>query len=270
MKVKQTEVIREMKHKDSMATPHARENGLRAVRGLMITALILSLSLVALVNIGPTHVEALDPHVVTGTVYEANGTACVNCTVVVLNVRTGETNTTSANATGIYAYNLLNLPSGWSYGDQIQITATNSTGVNGTNSTSLTIGTLSTTIDVWIGTITAVSGVNFYIVDEDGYPVDSALINIKDSSGDIVITLMTDSGGKTSTTLSDGLYTITVTKSGYDDIVKTIRVHGCDYAIRLLGVEVVGVTLAGLWFWILVLLAIIGTVVILAWILKKA
>jgi len=34
-----------------------------------------------------------------------------------------------------------------------------------------------------------VSGVNFYIVDEDGYPVQGAYINIKDSSGDLTLTM---------------------------------------------------------------------------------
>lgn len=257
-----------MKENNRISPPDARRNGASAVRGLLMTALVL-VSVIGLLSMIPTQVAGLDPHIVTGTVYEVNGTLCDNCTVTVLNVRTGESSNTTSNATAVYAFNLLNLPSGWSYGDTIQVTATNGTNATGTNSTQIKIGALSTGIDIWIGTTQAVSGVNFYIVDEDGYPVQGAYINIKDSSGDIVTTKVTDSDGKASADLSNGLYTITISKSGYDDVVKVIRVHGCDYAIRIGGVEVVGITMGDIWWWVLIILAIVGTIAILAYVAKK-
>jgi hypothetical protein len=260
-----------MKGNNRISAPDARRNGMSAVRGLLMTALVL-VSVIGLLSIMPTQVGALDPHIATGTVYEANGTICDNCTVDILNTRTGGTGNTTSNATGVYAFNLLNLlgGAGWSYGDTIQITATNATNSTGVNSTQIKVGTLSTGIDVWIGTTQAVSGVNFYIVDENGYPVQGAYINIKDNSGDIVTTKITDSDGKASADLSNGLYTVTISKSGYDDVVKVIRVHGCDYAIRIGGVEVVGITMGDVWWWVLIILAIVGTIAILGYVAKKA
>ena len=253
-----------MKSKTRPSAPRVR-----GFRGLSITAIML-LSIVACLIVGTTTTVALDPHVVTGTVYEANGTTVpVNTTVTILNSRTGESSTADTNATGVYAFNLLNLPSGWAFGDTIQVNATNATSVAGLNSTQLLLGTTSTVIDIWIGSSTAISGINFYVIDEDGYPVDGALINIKDNSGDIVTTKMTDSEGKTSTTLSDGLYTITTSKSGYDDETTKIRVHGANtYTIRL-GEEEGGVVITDFWYWFLVAFALFGIFAFLAYVAKK-
>jgi hypothetical protein len=227
------------------------------------------LSLVAFLVVGTTTTVALDPHVVTGTVYEANGTALPSATVTILNTRTGESSTTTSNATGVYAYNLLNLPTGWAFGDTIQVNSTNATSIAGINSTQILIGTTSTTIDIWIGTSSAISGVNFYVIDEDGYPVDGALINIKDNSGSIVTTKMTDSQGKASATLSDGLYTLTTSKSGYDDETTKIRVHGANTFTTRLGDEDVGVVVTDFWYWFLIAFALIGIVAFLAYVAKK-
>ena len=240
----------------------------KALRPLAIV--VLMLSLIVFSNMGSEQVEALDPHIVTGTVYEANGTAISGVNVTIVNARTGETSNATSNATGVYAFNLLNLPLGWAFGDTIQVNGTNATGIGGTNSTQILIGLTSTVIDIWIGTTSAISGINFYIIDEDGYPVESALINIKDSSGDIQGTKMSDSDGKASTTLSDGLFIITVAKSGFDDVVQTIRVHGVNTFTIRLGIEVErGVVLTDLWFWVLIIFALIGIVVALSYLAKK-
>lgn len=258
-----------MKKRHNMGPSHAQENGPRAVRGLLITALML-LSIVTLLIVGTTTTVALDPHVISGTVYEANGTTVpVNTTVTILNSRTGESSTADTNATGVYAFNLLNLPSGWAFGDSIQVNATNATSVAGINSTQILVGMTSTVIDIWIGTTTAVSGVNFYIIDDDGYPVESAMINIKDYSGDIVTTKLSDSYGKASTTLSDGLFTLTVSKSGFADRVILARVHGFNtYTVRL-GTEAEGLALTNLWYWGMIILAIFGIIAILTYVAKK-
>jgi len=214
--------------------------------------------------------QGLDPHIVTGKIYEANGSIVVNCTkVTITNARTGESSNTTGNVTGVYAFNLLNLPSGWAYGDTIQITAYNATNATGTNSTQLLVGLLSTTIDVWIGITQAVSGVNFYVLDTNNEEVNGAMVNVKDSSGDIVITKVTDSDGKTSAVLSDGLYTITVGGTGFDDIVKTIRVHGTNTYALVLGEAEAEAVLANIWNILLMLFALIGIIFALGWVLKK-
>ena len=257
-----------MKISNRGSTPATRKNGIGAVRGVLITALVL-ISVLAILSAVPSHVEALDPHIVTGTGFESNGTTCNNCNVTITNVRTGENSSgVTSNATGVYAYNLLNLPTGWAYGDTVQVTATNGTGSTGSNSTTLTIGDVSTEIDVWIGTTTVSTGVNFFVVDANGYPVESAMINIKDNSGDIVVTKITDSEGQASHELSNGLYIVTLSKSGYDDVVQTIRVHGTTYAFRM-GVVTEAVVLTDFWYWAMVFLALIGVVALLSYISKK-
>lgn len=259
---KNREVIYQMYKKNNSDTP-----GVSGIRGLSLSAIML-ISLVALVIVGTTNTVALDPHVFSGTIYDQNGTVVDNDTVTVLNVRTGESANTTGNATGIYAYNLLNLPSGWAYGDTIQITAYNGTQY-GVNSTQILLGETSTSMDIWIGTTTEVSGVTFYILDDDGYPVDGALVNIKDSSGDIVTTKMTGSNGRASETLDDGLYTLTISKSGFDDKVQLARVHGTStYSIRLGEEEGAGIALTDWTYWALILLACIGIIAILLYITK--
>jgi len=236
---------------------------------LTVTVFLL-ISLIALLSIGPIQVvRGADPHIVTGVVYEANATLCENCNVTITNTRTGESENTTSNATAVYAFNLLNLLSGWAFGDTIQVTAYNDTGVNGTNSTTIKVGTTSTTIDVWIGTTQVTHGVNFYIIDQDGYPGDNAFINIKDNSGDIVVTKMTDSYGKASADLDTGLYTITVSKSGFDDVIQKIKVYGSTYSIRIGGKEAVGITTGDLCFWAFIILIVIFIVAILAYAFKK-
>lgn len=241
----------------------------RGFRGLAVIALVL-LSLGMLSTISVYNVGALDPHVLSGNVYEENGTVCASCNVTVTNARTGESATTTSNATGVYAYNLLNLPSGWAYGDTIQVVGENSTGSTGENSTQIAVGTTTTAMDIWIGTTTSVSGVTFYIIDEHTYPVENALINIKDASGDTVTTKISDADGLASATLSDGKYTVTVAKTGYEDKVVTIRVHGtATYTIQIGEAEEAAVTLASIWDWVLIILAIVGVMVIVGYVLKK-
>ena len=251
-----------MRYKNNPDAP-----GVSGIRGLLVSVFLL-ISIVAMVIVGTTTTVALDPHVFTGTIYDQNGTVVNNDTVTILNVRTGESANTTGNTTGIYAYNLLNLPSGWAYGDTIQITAYNGT-QTGVNSTQILIGEVSTGMDIWIGATSQVSGVSFYVLDNDGYPVDGALINIKDSSGDIVTTKMTDSYGKSSHTLSDALYTLTVSKSGFDDQIILARVHGATtYTIRL-GADVdAGVVLTDWTYWALILLACIGIIALLLYVTK--
>jgi hypothetical protein len=148
--------------------------------------------------------------------------------------------------------------------------AENSTGATGENSTQLAVGTTTTTMDIWIGTTSAVSGVTFFIMDEHTYPVENALINIKDASDETVTTKISDADGLASATLSDGKYTVTVAKTGYEDKVVTIRVHGAaTYTIMLGEAEEAAVTLASMWDWVLIILAIIGVMVIVGYILKK-
>lgn len=240
-------------------------------RGLLV-AFVLMLSIVACFTGGFVQTaEGLDPHVVRGTVYEANGTTCNNCNVTVANLNTGENSSgVTSNATGVYGYNLLNLPSGWSYGDTIQVTATNATGETGTNSTTLTLGSVLTDLDVWIGTATGTSGVTFLILDENLEPLENAYINIKDSAGDIVVTKISGSNGKASYNLGDGLFGITVSKSGYDDETITIRVHGASTYTIILGLEAeAGITVPGFTYWLLVILALIGVVGVLSYVAKK-
>ena len=232
---------------------------------------IMLLSIVVLLNAGMVqNSQALDPHIITGTVFEANSTLCDNCTVQVMSTRTQESSNTTSNATAVYAFNCLNWPSGWAYSDVVQVTAWNSTNVTGINSTSIKIGSLSTNIDVWIGTISNISGVNFYIVDCDFGLVAGAYINIKDSNGDIVITKLSDENGKASTDLGYGLYTITVSKSGFEDEIRNIRVYGsgCSYFIQI-EEEEEGVIATDYFYWAMILFAVIGVIAILAYILKR-
>jgi len=229
------------------------------------------LSIIALLNVSfVQNAQGLEPHIVTGKIYEANGSVVVNCTTVTItNARTGESSNTTGNVTGVYAFNLLNLPSGWAYGDTIQIKAYNATNATGTNSTQLLVGLLSTTIDIWIGTTQAVSGINFYVLDTNNEEANGAMVNVKDSNGDIIITKVTDSDGKTSATLADGLYTITVGGTGFDDTAKNIRVHGSDTYTIILGEAEAEALLTDIWSLLLMLFALVGIIFSLMWVLKK-
>lgn len=263
---KEKKVRNEMKKVVGLRAPQPTKR----VRSLLMTTIVL-VSVVAMLIVGSKSVLALDPHVVTGFVYEVNGTTVPSgSNVTVTNVRTGESKNTTVNATGVYAYNLLNLPSGWAYGDTIQIIGENATYATGTNSTQLLIGAVRTGIDVWIGTTTRTAGVNFYIVDNDGYEVSNAMINLKDSNGDIVTTKLSDSDGKASTTLDDGLYTVTVSKSGYDDVTETLQVHGCDYTITLGEEEDAAAVAISDWlWWTLIAFACIGIVALILYAIRK-
>lgn len=260
-----------MKDNNRINPPDARKNGKMAVRGLMITALLL-ISLIASINMGLLqNAEGLDPHVIKGYVYETNGSVVPSSTTItILNTRTGQSSTDDTNATGYYSFNLLNLASGWAVGDSIQVNCTNATDVAGQNSTHILIGTSFTTIDLWIGATTEYTGISFYIIGDDGEPVNNALINIKDNSGDIVTTKMSDTDGKASTTLLDGLYTFTIGKAGYDDVRTTARVHGTNgYSIRLGEAIEEPAVLTDLYTWALLIFACVGIVTLLLWIAKK-
>lgn len=241
----------------------------KVLRSLAVICILL-LSLVCL-NMGfVQNAEGLDPFVIKGYCYENNGTKIPSITVTLLNTRTGDSTNVSANSTGWYSYNLLNFPNGWMYGDIIQGNITNSTGSTGSNSTQLKVGTTSKQMDIWIGLETRVSGVEFYIIDQDGYPIEGALINIKNSDGDIVTTKMSDSNGKASCDLADGVYTVTVSKSGYNDVVKKIRVHGSNtYTIRLGEAEEDEVTISNFWFWVMLAFALIGVLASMMYLAKR-
>lgn len=225
------------------------------------TLLMMFVLMAGVLTVGPTtyNVEALGPHVVKGSIYEKNATdvwvIVDNATVTILNTRTDESKNTTANTTGYYAFNLLNLPSGWSYGDTIQVTAYNATNASGTNSTQLALGATNTTIDVYIGITEVGAGVNFFVMDNDGYALDNALINIKDSSNDTIITKRTSVNGKASTNLSNGIYYISIDHKDYDEMSKILRVHGpSNYAFIMGEVEIAGEGM-DLYTWLLYLAA---------------
>lgn len=256
-----------MKTNGDVNAPHI----LKRFRGLLIVS-VLMLSIMAMFTGGLVQtVQGLDPHVIRGYVFETNATACPSANVTIYNLNTGENSSgVTSNATGYYAYNLLNMPTGWSYGDTIQVVAENSTGETGTNSTTISLGTVLTTIDVWIGTSAATSGTTFFVLNENLEPLENAYINIKDASGDIVVTKITASTGKASHSLSDGLYTVTVSKTGYDDEVESIRVHGANTFTFILGLEEEDVISTTSWtYYLLIILACIGVIALLAYLAKK-
>lgn len=236
---------------------------------------VLFVLLAGTLTVGPCtqDVAALDPHIVKGSVYEKNATdvwvTVTNATVTILNVRTSESTNQTANITGYYSYNLLNLPSGWAYGDTIQVTGYNATNASGVNSTQIALGKTNTTIDIYIGVTTAIGGVNFFVTDDDGYALEGALINIRDSNNDTVITKRTASTGKTSTNLSNGLYYITIAHKDFPDLFKVLRVDGSETFSFTMGEARVADDEALDLTWLLYLLAFVGILALLFFAFSK-
>ena len=84
-----------------------------------VAALVLVMSINIIASAQPTSM----PHVVFGTVNDANGTAISNVQVRITNLRTDEYLTDTTNDQGTYQIDMANFPSDYLIGDEIEILA---------------------------------------------------------------------------------------------------------------------------------------------------